>query len=276
MSVSLSQFINTPPTAENIKALVSSSKVVGLTVSTTDCKLNNYQGSLSQISTIQVEGLNNNNPIQVLSKTSKPGYYYYEVTPFPVVSSFEGETCLDTTLSPFLESVGFANSNFNVLFNNATDLRTSSYIFDVDRKNDSIKPSNIESILDETALKASIPDSYYTSLSHTLGRYVGSKTSEEEYGISPALGVRFFEGAEYLTAVASGSICNELLSDRKLEVFVYSGNFDTPVNGDRIFRAEGNKALPLRNRQVWVRANTTIYTTDGEGYVSNSGTLCSS
>lgn len=275
MIVGFSEFINTDPTPENISVLVSSSLAIGLTVSVEDCNRTNIQKSLSSLNSITIPTLNNGQPINIQTKTVKTRYFYLEIEPFSVTGSLSPDNCNTVFLSPFLEAIGFENSNFNVLFNNVTSSRASNYIQDVDRKRDSINPSNLGSILDGTALKASIPDSYYTSLAHTSGRYIGAKTSEEEYGISPALGVKFFEGAEYLTGVASGSICNELLSDRKLEVFVYSGNFDTPVNGNRIFRAEGNKALPLRNRQVWVRANTTIYITDGEGYVSNSGTLCS-
>lgn len=275
MSVSLSQFINTPPTAENIQALVSASKVIGLTVSTTDCKLNNYQSSLSQLTTITVDGLNNNEPIQINSITSKPQYYYYEVEPFSIVSSFDGDECLVTNFTPFLEAIGFDNSDFNVLFNNASSSRASAYIQDVDRDRDAIKPTNIENILNNTALRATVPDSYYTSLAHISGRYIGSKTSEEEYGVSPALGVKFFEGAEYLVSVSTGSICSIAISDRKVKTFVYTGNSDFPVSGSRVFIPEGSKALPVRNRQIWVSTNTRIIQTDEDGYISSSGSLCS-
>lgn len=274
MAIGLSQFINTPPTAENIQALVSSSMVIGLTISTTDCNLNNFQRSLSQLNTISVDGLNNNQPINITSRQSKNSYYYFEVEPFSITGELTGDSCLLTTLNPFIEAIGFENSDFNTLFNNTTASRTSVHIQDVDRVRGSVVPSNMQSILDNTAIRASIPDSYYTSLSHTSGRYVGSKTSEDTYGVSPALGVNFFEGSEHLTSVSTDNICGEAISDRNLETFVYTGNFEYPVSGSRIFKAEGNRALPVRNRQVWVRSNTTVYTTDTEGYVNNSGIQC--
>jgi len=275
MAIGLSQFINTPPTAENIQALVSSSMVIGLTVSTTDCNLNNFQRSLSQLNTISIDGLNNDQPISITSKQAKNSYYYLEVEPFSITGELTGDSCLQTTLNPFIEAVGFENSDFNILFNNTTASRKSTYIQDVDRVRGSVTASNMPNILNDTAIRASIPDSYYTSLAHTSGRYIGSKTSEETYGVSPALGVNFFEGSEHLISVNTGSICGEAISDRNLETFVYTGNFDFPVSGSRIFKTEGNRALPVRNRQIWVRSNTTIYTTDSEGYVNNSGTQCS-
>lgn len=276
MSIGVSQFRELNPTAENINALISGSQVIALTVSATDCNLNNYQSSLSGLNTITIDSLNNGDPIGVTSITAKEGYYYYTVVPFPISGSLQGEDCLQTTFNPFVEAVGFTNSDFNILFNNASSSRASNYIQDVDRASGYINPTNIGNVLAGSALKAQVPDSYYTSLAHTSGRYVGSKTSIADYGVSPALGVKAFEGTEYLTSVSSSAICNELLTDRELESFVYTGNFDFPVSGSRIFRVEGNRALPVRDRQIWNRSNARIYTTNGEGYTSNSGYICPS
>lgn len=274
MLIGATQFKNLNPEAENINALISGSNVIALTVSVTDCGLNNFQRSLSQLNTITVETLNSGNPININSIEAKPGYYYYNVEPFPISTEYIGDECLGTTLNPFVEAIGFENSDFNILFNNASSSRASSYLQDVDRKNDSIIPSNIQNLLEDTALRANIPDSYYTSLSHTSGRYIGSKTTSDDFGIDPALGVRFFEGASYLSSVENAYICSQSLAERNLETFIYTGNDDTPVAGSRIFKVEGNQPLPIRNRKLWVSDNTRVYSTNDEGYVSNLGVLC--
>lgn len=274
MAEGLNTFINTDPTQENIRALVSSSQVIGLTVSTTDCNSQNFQRSLAELSSITIDGLNSDQPIDIISKTAKGAFYYYEVDPFPISGQLNGNSCLLTTLNPFVEQVGFDNSDFNIIFNNVTASRPSTYIQDVDRVRGAVTASNMQNILDDTAIKAMTPDSNYTALAHRNGRYDGSKTSVTDYGVSSALGVRVFEGADYLVSLSSTVICSEDLSDRNLKEYVYTGIYDFPVAGDRIFTLEGNIPLPLRNRQVWVRKNTKVYATDSEGYTTNNGSLC--
>jgi hypothetical protein len=274
MSIGASQFKILNPEAENINALISGSNVIALTVSVTDCGLNNFQRSLSRLTAITVDTLNNGEPININSIEAKLGYYYYNVEPFPISTTYSGSACLVATLNPFIETIGFENSDFNILFNNASATRASNYLQDVDRKNDSIIPSNIQNLLDDTAIRANVPDSNYTSLSHTSGRYVGSKTTLKDFGIDPALGVRFTEGASYLNSVDNGYICSQSLVERKIETFLYTGNDDTPESGSRIFTVEVNQPLPVRNRKVWVLANTKVYSTDEEGYTTNSGILC--
>lgn len=227
----LSQFIETDPQATGINALISSSQVIGLTVSVTDCGLNNYQRSLRELSTITINGFNNNQPISINSIVAREGWYYYEVEPFSFSSAPVNSTCLDTTLNPFIEAIGFENSDFNILFNNASSSRASTYIQDVDRASasasGSINPTNILNLLEDTALRAQIPDSYYTSLAHTSGRYVGSKTSIEEYGVESAIGATIFSGTINLLSKGNTSICSGS-TDTSIEEYLFSPQYITP------------------------------------------------
>lgn len=224
MTIGASQFKNQNPEAQNINALISGSNVIALTINTTDCNFNNYQRSLSQLTTITVQSLNNGDPITVNSVEPKPGYYYYNVEPFPISEPQSGSVCNDVTLNPFLEAIGFENSDFNILFNNAFTNRQSKYIQDVDRARDSIKPSNIIPLLEDTALKATVPDSNYTSLANTLGRYIGSKTSEEEYGTNPLLSLVPFEGSVHQVTTTTGSICSIPYEQRSLEILGFDSS----------------------------------------------------
>lgn len=224
MTIGASQFKNQNPEAQNINALISGSNVIALTINTTDCNFNNFQRSLSQLSTITVQSLNNGDPIIVNSVEPKPGYYYYSVEPFPISEPQSGSVCNDVTLNPFLEALGFENSDFNILFNNAFTNRQSNYIQDVDRARDSIKPSNVIPLLEDTALKATVPDSNYTALANTLGRYLGSKTSEEEYGTNPLLSLVPFEGSIHSATTTTGSICSIPFEQRSLETLGFDSS----------------------------------------------------
>ena len=242
MSVSRDQFINTSPTSENIQALVSSSQVIGLTVSTTDCNLNNFQRSLSQLSTISIDGLNNNEPININSRTLKDSYYYFEVEPFNIVGELTGDSCLQTTLNPFIEAIGFENSDYNVLFNNATSSRTSNFIQDVDRVSGAIIASNMQNILEDTAIRASLPDSYYTSLAHTSGRYVGSKTSRLEYGVESAINATVFNANLYPLKQNNLFICSQSVEERSIAEYLYSN--DPNVDGLKVFGTQQASDTP--------------------------------
>lgn len=69
-------------------------------------------------------------------------------------------------------------------YNNYVDSRPNSKLMEVDyslnsNEKGSLFPSNMNSILNNTATKAQIPDSNYTTIAHTSLRYEGTKTSNQ-------------------------------------------------------------------------------------------------
>lgn len=69
-------------------------------------------------------------------------------------------------------------------YNNYVDSRSNSKLMEVDyslnrNSQGSLFPSNMSLILENTATKAQIPDSNYTTISHTSLRYEGTKTSNQ-------------------------------------------------------------------------------------------------
>jgi hypothetical protein len=89
------------------------------------------------------------------------------------------------------------------LLNNFNAQRDSSFLMRVDYNNESgpIIPVNQEQILDNTAVKAAVPDSNYTATSSIIPRYIGSKSTsrllnvwsigdEGTYGKNPTVELR--------------------------------------------------------------------------------------
>ena len=84
---------------------------------------------------------------------------------------------------------GFYNSGFNPLINNVSESIDNDFIQVVEYADGPI-PSNFDLIVNRTAKKAQIPDSFYTQKASILPRYVGST----------------LESANYNTYTPSGSI----------------------------------------------------------------------
>ena len=78
-----------------------------------------------------------------------------------------------------LES-SFYNTPFNPLINNATESVKNTFLQVVEYNNGPI-PSNFNPIVNETALKARVPDSFYTQQANIIPRYIGSTLQSANY-----------------------------------------------------------------------------------------------
>jgi len=114
----------------------------------------------------------------------------------------------DVTFTPYLLDVEFGFSEFNPLISNADFGRKSSKIMESDRLEQTVLPANIESLLNESAIKASIQDSLYYDSGWSKARYVGSKTTaQESAGIPPTLTGRSFIGETFASGSDTDYIC---------------------------------------------------------------------
>lgn len=232
--------INTPDSGQILLLREEGTNLIkGITIHRTDCSFNSYDSSLSQLTGLTVK-LGNEVIVTVLNSTKYGSHYYLEVEEFNFLETINPEICIDITLEPFVEnlSIDFRNSEFYPLYNNVPEnltvaalesiykgkieVRRGKNIYDVDRKNDAIKPTNIKGILEDTARLAEFPESNHHSLSNTTGRYLGSKTSVLDYGIISAINGTTFEGAEYPLSTSSGSICNLNSTDRKTQNYIFT------------------------------------------------------
>lgn len=81
---------------------------------------------------------------------------------------------LPTVPEPFFTS-RFEGSDCDVMYGNVSLSRENPFLQDIDYSTNPSIPINIDLIINGTAKKASIPESYYTSLAQITNRYLGSK-----------------------------------------------------------------------------------------------------
>ena len=101
--------------------------------------------------------------------------------------------------------VEFYNTPFNPLINNADNNRANTYKQVVEYDNGPI-PSNLQAIIDNTAIKAEVPDSFYTQKSSILNKFVGSKLQSATYNeFTPSGSQITYLGGELSGSIISGS-----------------------------------------------------------------------
>jgi hypothetical protein len=86
-------------------------------------------------------------------------------------------------LDPYINIDNFANSDFNAIVGNATDITPSTVYYDVDYANNPNVAVNFDAILEGTAPKAKIQDFNYHSNRSIIPRYSGSKNTSNDYNV---------------------------------------------------------------------------------------------
>ena len=66
------------------------------------------------------------------------------------------------------------------LLNNVTRERSNPFLQDLDYQTSQTVPTNITSVISGSATRATVPESYYTSLAQTNIRYNGVKNQSEK------------------------------------------------------------------------------------------------
>jgi hypothetical protein len=258
----LTDFKLTDPTPGTLSILRDelTDEVKGIAIHRTDCSLSQYDSSLGKLTGMVInvgEGIN----VTVNEVERFGSYYYLNVTPFTYSELDNPEVCVEIKLTPFDEniSIDFRNSVFYPLYNNVPEnltqatlntifegkieVRRGKNIYDVDRKNDAIVPTNITNLLEGTANLAEFPESNYSTLANITGRYLGSKTSVEDYGTNPSVAIINVDGALYSTELSGSYICSQSFDERPLQEI----GLDTSNN---LFPAKN--LLPTASRDIGV------------------------
>jgi hypothetical protein len=173
---------------------------------------------------------------QVLTKVNKGNYWHFRVTPFLITAINEETGCTLTLFEPSIISTTFQYSDFNALLSNASTSRTSDFIYDVDRVRSQSIPTNLAAILSNTALKAPIQDSSYSSIGLTNSRYGGAKTNILTYGFAAAINASIVEAGVYNKDKSLASICSQSLSDKPIKDYLFSieSSYDTDITNAMI------------------------------------------
>jgi len=218
----------------------------------------------------------------VITTTQKVDYFAYDVEDFtiPSGSSIILSELYDTTLIPGPNITGFQNSNYDALISNATNSRTSGYIYEVDRSSEYIIPGNYDNIISESAEYATIADSNYSSEGILRSRYEGAKTTTVDFGVEPLIAGKIFQGAEYLASSSNNFICSQSLNDRTIDEYFFTiptgsaEDSETPILNSKVFEFDGNRILPIKNKKIWIKDNRAIVETNLNGIVAGSITEC--
>ena len=218
----------------------------------------------------------------VITTTQKVDYFAYDVEDFtiPSGSSIILSELYDTTLIPGPNITGFQNSNYDALISNATNSRTSGYIYEVDRSSEYIIPGNYDNIISESAEYATIADSNYSSEGILRSSYEGAKTTTVDFGVEPLIAGKIFQGAEYLASSSNNFICSQSLNDRTIDEYFFTiptgsaEDSETPILNSKVFEFDGNRILPIKNKKIWIKDNRAIVETNLNGIVAGSITEC--
>ena len=252
--------------------------VTAINISTTTCSQDNIQSLLNTVETIQFNFEGTLYIAEIASRVDYSTYFHLRFrTPVQVnVTSLETDLTCDTGIKTGnTVAVDFINGDYNAIINNANEIRKNSFVFDVDRTAGNTAPRNIEGILLGSAPKAPIQDSNYTTRGLVLGRYEGAKTTQSDFGTLPVLEGSVTNGALYPTSSADINICSQSLSDRNIQEIFYTGNFEYPEIGSTVYTLEGNKAVLVRNKKLWVQDVEKIATIDPTGTISSLLYQCS-
>lgn len=278
--MTLTEFKNTSPLPGQLSLLRDEfDDVKAITIHRTDCSLSAYDSSLSQLTGLTINiGLGTT--VTVNSTIRYGSYYYLEIDNFTFSETVNEEVCVDISLDPFNEniSIDFRNSVFNPTFNNVPEnltaiaqqqlyrgkeeMRRGKNIYDVDRKQDAIVPTNINQILVDSANLAEFPESNYHSLANTTGRYIGSKTSVADYGTNPLLGLIQVDASLFNSNITTATICSQSVSDLTITETSFDSSFNTKPNANLLPTAS------IGNPDGFING-----TTSSAAYISNTQTI---
>lgn len=170
---------------------------------------------------------------QYLLPSPGSSFYYFKVNPiqtFTIASITTPSLSVLTSITPFISPIEFLNSDYNVLFSNATEQRFSAIIQQSDRANTGTIPTNFKALLTDSASKAHVQDSNYSDTGWAGARYNGSKTSALNYGgVSPATTAKYFSAEIYRSGSITSTICSQSLATRVIKTIVHTGKTELPV-----------------------------------------------
>jgi len=224
----------TNPGAGEIDLFISGgSNVAGITISTSNCTSTNFTYTIQQANSITINGTE----FSITEKVPYTTHFFLEtaLTPFNTGSESIGSGgCIEIEFSPFLQPVPFTYNDYNATLGNSEDIRTTDFIFDVDRTNDQIVPLNIENILSGNGTPAKFVESNHTDTGLTNARYNGSKTTIGDYGTIPSFTAIPFNGSTYGIDTTNQLICSQSSDNRIIKDLLYSPNPKVNVSSENL------------------------------------------
>lgn len=292
----IEEFINTDPEVENLALFISSSlegdqSIIGINIHVTDCGFQNVVTSLASLNTVTLFYTNGSELVLDVQEGTviDDSYYYYPVTPILVdTGSLNLDSCSSIILDPPIATLRFAVTDDNALYNNSESSRTATYIYQVDRRKDAINPTNLSSIISQSASPAEVQEGNYYIKSYTGIRYDGIKvvghiSGSEAFALSPfggsltggalefddpALAYIPFQASIHGLTIDSGSIINRAIGDRELKTLYFNpitpgSTLTTPSLNRPIYEERGNQFFRLQNIKFYIPDANILGIVDG-------------
>ena len=210
--------------------------ITAVNLAAVDCRGTNISVGFHSLTQITLPFNGSTYTLDITGRTIYTNYAHFTVSPVSVPTSNltnEGN-CTDFITVPNLQSTLFQFSDYQAILNNASANRTTGFIFDVDRNKLEIAASNIEAINAGSATLASYQELNYSSIGITNSRYVGSKTSTAQYGISPAFTGTVVDASLYTANQSNGFICSQSIDSRVVDEIIvgYDASATPSFDGD--------------------------------------------
>lgn len=202
-----------------------------------------------------------------------------------------------TIFEPFV-STNFENSDNNPLLSNATVLRKAKDIYEVNRYEDALIPTNLDAIIDQTATLANLQDSNYTDTGWTNARYEGTENNIKDLDFRsgpnpylspepPAFGVKPFKAEVFELTATAATMESASKSERTVETLyfsptltkasgeytynhastAYTGSYPASNLNHIVYREDNKRLVRLSNRKFIAIEEGTAHTTDESGTV---------
>ena len=287
-------------------------KVTGVTVPFSSANNVSLEATLKQIQALKFTVATEKVTVPIKTISRLNGYFYLQTEPvqisnIPASNDSQGTPADFNVEFTFLNYLAdnFENNDFNVLQGNAFTVVTNKSAYQVDRNTDSANPSNLGSLVSETATLAEINYSNYTTTGWTNARYSGTKNNARIKRDNPAQTYINFEGTlhpldsnnetvlaagqgdkdlnklyfnvEELPRVFSGLIGkgeSYSLGSVRTGPYYIPGSFPevrsikdgvTITSGSLIYREDGNQFIRVVSSKVHATDKGTVYTTDEFG-----------
>lgn len=159
-------------------------------------------------------------------------FYYLQVEPFifNTVLTDAQIPNIRVNFYPYIRGQSFYNSDYNAIQNSINDQKKSRFLQVSDRNSISIRPTNLNAILNDFADKAEIPDSNYTDTGLIGARYNGTESSDLDFGgIPPTIGGVSFAGSYYPLSMTLQSIQDLPQADRVEIEYLHTSNTRFPT-----------------------------------------------
>jgi len=287
-------------------------KITGITIPFSSANNVSLEATLKQIQALKFTVATEKVTVPIKTISRLNGYFYLQTEPIeisniPASNDSQGTPADFNVEFTFLNYLAdnFENNDFNVLQGNAFTVLTNKSAYQVDRNTDSANPSNLGSLVSETATLAEINYSNYTTTGWTNARYSGTKNNARIKRDNPAQTYINFEGTLHPLDSNNETILAAGQGDKDLnklyfnveetprvfstEVYTEKGTHSTSVrtgpyyipgsfpevrsirnnrtitSGSLIYREDGNQFIRVVSSKVHATDKGTVYTTDEFG-----------